>query len=44
MDWPLYAGLSAVGALVLGAAVALWLRNGESVFADRLLSAIAGCF
>lgn len=38
--WP--AGLIAV--LTLTATAFLWLKYGERVFVDRLLSGLAGCF
>jgi len=44
MRMPLFMGLT-VGATGLVALSAfLWLYAGERVYADRLISAIAGCF
>lgn len=30
--------------MLIGAGLALWARRGDAVFADWLLTAIAGCF
>jgi len=40
----LYAGLGLGGGVLLAASTLLWLRAGERVYVDKLLSAIAGCF
>lgn len=40
----LYAGASAVGLLLVGAAAFLWMRYGNLLFSDKLLNALAGCF
>lgn len=44
MRMPLYIGLTAGATVLVALSVMLWLYSGERVFADRLISAIAGCF
>jgi hypothetical protein len=44
MGKPLFIGLSAGAAGLVALAALLWLYAGERVYADRLISAIAGCF
>lgn len=44
MGKPLFMGLTAGATGLLALAAVLWLYAGERVYADRLLSAIAGCF
>ncbi|WP_286201017.1 hypothetical protein [Labrenzia sp. 5N] len=41
---PLFMGLTAVAAGLVALSAFLWLYAGERVYADRLISAIAGCF
>lgn len=44
MRMPLYAGLAIAATVTVAAASLLWLRVGESIYVDRLVAAIAGCF
>ena len=37
-------GLALVGAAILSAALALWLRYGTTVFFETIAAGIAGCF
>ncbi|WP_286192660.1 hypothetical protein [Stappia sp. BW2] len=41
---PLFMGLTAGATGLVALSAFLWLYAGERVFADRLISAIAGCF
>jgi len=44
MGKPLFISLSAGAAGLVVLAALLWFYAGERVYADRLISAIAGCF
>jgi len=44
MGKTLYIGLTAGATGLLALATLLWLYAGDQVYADRLISAIAGCF
>ncbi|GAB2185481.1 hypothetical protein LAB1_27900 [Roseibium sp. LAB1] len=44
MRMPLFMGLTAGATGLVALSAFLWLYAGERVFADRLISAIAGCF
>ncbi|CTQ60872.1 MAG: hypothetical protein RIE06_17205 [Roseibium album] len=44
MRMPLFVGLIAGATGFVALSAVLWLYAGERVYADRLLSAIAGCF
>ncbi len=41
---PLFMGLTAGATVLVALSAFLWLYAGERVYADRLISAIAGCF
>ncbi len=41
---PLFMGLTAGATGLVALSAFLWLYSGERVYADRLISAIAGCF
>ncbi|CTQ45099.1 MULTISPECIES: hypothetical protein [Stappiaceae] len=41
---PLFMGLTAGATGLVALSAFLWLYAGERVYADRLISAIAGCF
>ncbi|MEW4457575.1 MULTISPECIES: hypothetical protein [unclassified Labrenzia] len=44
MRLPLFMGLTAGATGLVALSAFLWLYAGERVYADRLISAIAGCF
>lgn len=44
MRIPLFMGLTAGATGLVALSAFLWLYAGERVYADRLISAIAGCF
>lgn len=44
MRMPLFMGLTASATGLVALSAFLWLYAGERVYADRLISAIAGCF
>lgn len=44
MKMPLYLGLAAGATTLVALASVLWLYAGERIYADRLISMIAGCF
>ncbi|GAB4516097.1 MAG: hypothetical protein Tsb0019_15260 [Roseibium sp.] len=44
MGKTLFIGLTAGATALVALAALLWLYAGERVYADRLISAIAGCF
>ncbi|EAV44603.1 MULTISPECIES: hypothetical protein [Stappiaceae] len=44
MRMPLFMGLTAGATGLVALSAFLWLYAGERVYADRLISAIAGCF
>ncbi|WP_417676187.1 hypothetical protein [Roseibium sp.] len=44
MNASLYRGLALGAAVLLVLSGFLWLRFGERIYFDRMISAIAGCF